>query len=174
VARFAEIGALIEGARRSITVISPYLTFPATDALAVAARRGVAVQLITPRDNNKRLVRDALLSEAAAAGFDLRLTPGMSHLKGLLVDDEALVVGSCNFDFVSLGAEEEIVAIVRDTELIAQFRERIVGPALAEALAPGAFTIDRKAGASAQWRLKFAAWVVSLTRGARRTAIDWR
>ena len=84
---FDEIIALIEAATREITVISPYLTFPFTDALARVAQRGVTVTLITPLANNKPVVRRYLLAAAARAGFDVRLLPKMSHLKGLLIDD---------------------------------------------------------------------------------------
>ena len=44
---------LIREARESIVVQSAYLTFPCFDYLAEAAGRGVAVTLVTPKDNNK-------------------------------------------------------------------------------------------------------------------------
>lgn len=170
---FAEIAALIEGARRQVTVISPYLTFPVTGALARARRRGVEVQLITPLDNNKRLVRDYLLWAAKAGGLTVRLQPQMSHLKGLLIDDERLVIGSSNFDFVSLGAEEEIVAVIADPQVIADFRTRIVEPAIAEALPAGAHDPSALAGVLSLLQLKFAQGVVSAVRGAPRGAYDY-
>jgi len=170
---FAEIAALIEGARRQVTVISPYLTFPVTGALARARRRGVEVQLVTPLPNNKRLVRDYLLWAAKAGGLTVRLQPHMSHLKGLLIDDESLVIGSSNFDFVSLGAEEEIVAVIADPQVIADFRARIVEPAVAEALPADAHDPSVLAGVLSLLQLKFAQGVIGAVRGVPRGAYDF-
>ena len=172
-AAFRSVVDLVAGATRQITVISAYLTFPMTDVLAAARRRGVAVQLITPRDNNKAMVRDYLLTTADEAGFDVRLLSGMSHLKGMLIDDAYLVIGSSNFDFVSLGAEEELVAIVSDPGLIADFRRLIIDPALAEALPPGSFAADPAAGRRAHRLLKIVEAVVGLTRNVKRGAYDY-
>ena len=170
---FAEIAALVETARRQVTVISPYLTFPMTGALARARRRGVDVQLVTPLPNNKRLVRDYLLWAAKAGGLTVRLQPHMSHLKGLLIDDDKLVIGSSNFDFVSLGAEEEIVAVIADPQVIADFRARIVEPAVAEALPASAHDPCAVAGLLSLLQLKFAQGVVSAVRGVPRGAYDF-
>jgi cardiolipin synthase len=172
-AAFRQIMAMIEGARRSVSVISPYLTFPVTGALARARRRGVAVELITPLDNNKRLVRDYLLWAAAAGGLTVRLQPHMSHLKGLLIDDERLVIGSSNFDFVSLGAEEELVAVIADPQVIADFRAAVIDPAVAEALPASAHTPSAVAGVLSLIQLKFAQGVVSAVRGVPRGAYDY-
>ncbi|MBS0408397.1 MAG: phosphatidylserine/phosphatidylglycerophosphate/cardiolipin synthase family protein [Proteobacteria bacterium] len=172
-AAFAEIMALIEGARRSVTIISPYLTFPVTGALAQARRRGVAVELITPLANNKRLVRDYLLWAAKAGGLDVRLQPHMSHLKGMLIDDERLVIGSSNFDFVSLGAEEELVAVIADPRVIADFRAAVIDPAVAEALPASAHTPSTLAGLLSLAQLKFAQGVVGAVRGVPRGAYDY-
>lgn len=170
---FGQIMTLIENARRGVTVISPYLTFPVTGALARARRRGVAVELITPLDNNKRLVRDYLLWAAKAGDLTVRLQPHMSHLKGMLIDDETLVIGSSNFDFVSLGAEEELVAVISQPEVIAAFRAAVIDPALAEALPAGAHSPSAVAGVLSLLQLKFAQAVVSAVRGVPRGAYDY-
>ena len=101
---FSHVFQLIETARREIVVVSPYLTAPFTHALARAVAHGVAVRVITPSANNKPIVRDALLSFAARRGLEVRLTPAMSHYKGMLIDGEVLILGSSNFDFASLAA----------------------------------------------------------------------
>jgi len=168
---FAAYETLIAGARREILVMSAYLTFPFTGPLAAAARRGVAVTLVTPRDNNKPMVRDDLLRFARHADLDVRLTPGMSHAKGLLIDGEALIAGSCNFDFASLAAEEELVAIVRAPEVVAVFRREVVEPALAGAAQPG--PAPPWAGLGAHAALKLAELIAQNARGSRRTAVDW-
>jgi cardiolipin synthase len=123
---FRPILDLFRHARRSITVVSPYLTFPFCEALENACRRGVHVTLVTPLDNNKRIVRDYLLWRAARAGFDVRLYRGMSHMKAALVDDEKLVLGSSNFDFASYRIEPEIVVVVSAPDVIASFRRQVL------------------------------------------------
>ena len=168
---FAEVEGLIAEARREIVVMSAYLTFPFTVPLAAAARRGVPVTLITPWINNKPLVRDYLLGFARTHGFDVRLLTEMSHVKGLLIDGETLVAGSCNFDFAGLAAEEELVAVVRSPALIEDFRRRVVDPALAETV--DGHTVSPLAGALAGAALKLAELGAKAARGARRTAVDW-
>ena len=171
---FARLYRALAEARREITILSPYLTFPFTDHLAAARRRGVAVRLITPWDSNKTLVRNAMLSAADRGGFETLLLPSMSHLKALLIDDETLVVGSANFDFVSLAAEEELIAIITAPSLIADFRRRIIAPALADALPAGAHRVSTLVGAGAEIILKIADHVARAARGWSRSARDWR
>ncbi len=169
---FGEIMALIDRARAEIVVLSAYLTFPVTEALARAARRGVRVRLITPLANNKPTVRDYLLAAAAAAGFEVTLLSAMSHLKGLLIDGEILICGSSNFDFVSLAAEEEYLVVSRDLALIADFQARIIKPSLAEVVPVG--VAPKSSGRFAYFALKVAERVALSARGSRRTAVDWR
>jgi cardiolipin synthase len=65
--------------------------------------------------------------EAARSGFDLRFLQGrMSHLKAMLIDDNWLVLGSSNFNWLSYHLQQDIVAVVTDRALIADFRARIV------------------------------------------------
>jgi len=168
---FDELARLIADARRDIVVMSAYLTFPFTEPLAAAARRGVAVTLVTPWINNKPIVRDYLIDHASRHGFDVRLLPEMSHLKGMLIDGERLVVGSCNFDFVGLASEEELVAVIRSPDLIEDFRRLVIAPALAEAT--DTRPISRLAGARAHGLLRLAELGARAARGARRTAVDW-
>ncbi len=170
---FAGILDLIEAATRTITVISPYLTFPFTDALARAARRGVKVLLITPWANNKPVVRDALLGEASRAGFEVSLSPTMIHLKALLIDGTSLVVGSSNFDFVSLAAEEELMAVVTQPALIEDFQRRVTAPALARALPPGTHRVSPLIAKASRWALKLAEQAALAARQAPRTARGW-
>jgi cardiolipin synthase len=172
-AAFGDLMAMIGAARGEIVVISPYLTFPVTGALARAARRGVRVRLITPWPNNKPTVRDHLLATARHAGFEVTLLGEMIHLKGLLIDGARLVIGSSNFDFVSLAAEEELMAVVDDAATIADFEARVVRPALDGALPAGAPGISPIRGWIATGALKIAQGVAISARHARRTAVDW-
>ena len=59
----------------------------------------------------------------------------MSHLKAMLIDDEYLIAGSSNFDYLSYRLYQEIIAIFTDRDLIDDFRERVMLPDLAAARA---------------------------------------
>jgi cardiolipin synthase len=170
-AGFGEVFRLIRGARREIVVVSPYLTAPFTDILAEAASAGIMVRILTPWPNNKPIVRDALLWACRRHGFEVILGPVMSHLKGLLIDGEHLVVGSSNFDFASIAAEEEFLAIVSDPAVIADFQARVIAPALAAAVSPSVSLEAR--GRWADLALRSAAIITSAARAFPRGAIDW-
>ena len=173
-ARFAEIIALIDGAEQEISVVSPYLTFPFTDALARASGRGVKVTLVTPLANNKPVVRDYLIWTAARAGFEVLLTREMIHLKGMLIDNRRLVLGSSNFDFVSYWIEEELVAVISNQDLVAEFRERVLEPLAAEALPAAAARVSPGRGRRAAALLGAAGWLLGLGLPVRRTSVAWR
>jgi cardiolipin synthase len=128
---------LIREARESIVVQSAYLTFPCFDYLAEAVRRGVSVTVVTPKDNNKPRFSAYTEWAAARAGVALRLYDGrMSHIKAMLVDDEALVVGSSNFDYLSFHTQQEVLAVVRSPEVIGQYRREVLEPDLAQSVGP--------------------------------------
>jgi cardiolipin synthase len=123
---FERLAERMDRARRRIDVVSPYLTFPFCEMLARAQRRGVQVRVFTPFANNKGIVRDYLLWAAGDFGFDVFLYDQMSHMKAMLIDDEALVVGSSNFDFVSYHAQAEYVAVLSDQALIEAFTREVL------------------------------------------------
>ncbi len=132
---FGRIFELIDGARKSIVVESPYITFPFYERLRQATRRGVSVTIITPQQNNWRFFANYARLESARSGVDLRLFRGMSHLKAMLIDDESLVCGSSNFDYLSYRIHQELIAVITIPELIADFRARVMLPDLANARA---------------------------------------
>ena len=135
-AEFEVLLRQIAGAQKSIEVISAYPTFPFVTAMADAAARGVPVTLYTPRPNNKPIIRDYLMRVAKKTGLAIRLLPEMTHMKAALIDSEALVVGSSNFDFVSHRANAEYVATIRDAALIADAEAKLFGPARANSAEP--------------------------------------
>ncbi len=131
---FEALLALIDSARSSIDVISPYLGPPFVGRLGRAAGRGVRVRVVTPRIHNKRFIQRYMLSEAARHGFDVRMYPGrMIHMKCMLIDDEILVAGSCNYDLLSYhGYLAEVMGVFRAPAVVRQFRERVLVPDLAK------------------------------------------
>ncbi|HNN55225.1 MAG TPA: phosphatidylserine/phosphatidylglycerophosphate/cardiolipin synthase family protein [Novosphingobium sp.] len=172
-AEFAPLLDLFASARQSIEVVSAYPTFPFVDAMAQAARRGVSVRLYTPRPNNKPVIRDYLLGIAAGSGLEIRLVEQMTHIKAALIDGEALVVGSSNFDFVSFRANAEYVATIRDPALIADFTTRLLVPMRAASTLPGPQDHSRWRAWKARAGLRAADLVVSwLDHGPRIS--EWR
>jgi cardiolipin synthase len=134
---FRPLFEAIVQAKRRITVVSPYLSFPFIDHLSAAARRGLFVEVLTPLPNNKPLVQNYLLAACERAGFCVRLTPEMSHLKAMLLDEELLALGSSNFDFPSYYSMEEFLALVRSPTLVASFEAEVLVPMRAGAVAAG-------------------------------------
>ena len=136
---FEKVLKLIDEAQASIFVESPYITFPFYDHLREARRRGVRVTIVTPRTNNWSHFADYARWEATRCAIDLRLyQKGMSHLKAMLVDDQHLIVGSSNFDLLSYRIYQEIVAIISDPQVIADFRDRIMNVDLRDSEIPEA------------------------------------
>lgn len=124
---FQRVIDLIDGARRSIFVESPYITFPFYERLRAATRRGVSVSVLTPEENNWRLFANYARLESARSEIDLRLFKGgMSHLKAMLIDDEWLIAGSSNFDYLSYRIHQELIAVITAPEVVADFRARVM------------------------------------------------
>lgn len=171
---FRPLFAAIESAVQSIIVVSPYLTFPFTEALAAARGRGVRVQLLAPLANNKPLVRDYLLDTAAKAQLEMQLMPEMSHLKAMLIDDRRLVLGSTNFDFASYWASEELYAIIDNVALAEQFVTRVIKPALVGAVDGSTYPVTRWHVKRANVLLSLAEAAVKLVRNTSRTSVNWK
>ncbi|MFT3717317.1 phospholipase D-like domain-containing protein [Pseudorhodoferax sp.] len=94
-------------AEHRILAVTPYFIpdDALRDALRRAARRGVAVDIVLPAVSNHRLAdfaRSRAMRELAEAGVAFHLLPGMSHAKGLVVDDTLALAGSINLDLRSL------------------------------------------------------------------------
>lgn len=133
---FQRVLNLIDGARRSVFVESPYITFPFYERLRVAANRGVNVKVVTPGQNNWSYFANYARCESARSEIDLRLYQrGMSHLKAMLIDDEVLIAGSSNFDYLSYRLYQEVIGVFTSPTLISDFRQRVVLPDVANSVA---------------------------------------
>lgn len=131
---FQRVLDLIDGAQQSIFVESPYITFPFYERLRAATRRGVTVKIVTPEHNNWRGFANYARLESARSEIDLRLFQGgMSHLKAMLIDGEHLIAGSSNFDYLSYRIHQELLAVITNPEIVADFSQRVMTPDLANA-----------------------------------------
>ena len=99
---------LIYGAKETLYVITPYLiiTDEMTNALGLAAKRGVDVRIITPGIPDKKLVYAVTRSYyAGLAARGVRIfeyTPGFCHAKQMLCDGKTAAIGTSNLDYRSL------------------------------------------------------------------------
>lgn len=118
-------------AETSIRIMSPYFLPDAEllSALATAARRGVAVDIVMPAENDL-----ALVSHAMSAQFELILkdrcrlwrAPGrFDHSKLMSVDGKWAFVGSSNLDSRSLRLNFEVDIEVFDAEFAEAIEARI-------------------------------------------------
>jgi cardiolipin synthase len=86
-------------------------------ALQAAARRGVDVRLVLPRESDSRLLdfaARAVFEPLMAAGVRIWLSPAVIHTKAIAVDDGFVSLGSYNFDRRSLAYNLELVVNVLD------------------------------------------------------------
>jgi cardiolipin synthase len=113
-------------AHTRIRLVTPYFVPDSTllMALTLAARRGIAVDLLLPAQSNHRLAdiaRHAALREMAEAGAKIWLAPSMIHAKAILVDDDFAMIGSANLDERSLFLNYELMVAFYDPSVVQSF-----------------------------------------------------
>ena len=116
----ALLGALLTGIYRAgtrIRIITPYFVPPdaVTQALCLAARRGVAVDVLVPAVSNHHLAdwaRGPHLRDIQHAGGRVFAFPKMIHAKTWLFDDETAMIGSANCDERSLLLNYEVMTVI--------------------------------------------------------------
>ncbi|MDD5334951.1 MAG: phospholipase D-like domain-containing protein [Rhodoferax sp.] len=117
-------------AQNRILAVTPYFVPDSTllMALTLAARRGVAVDLLLPRQSNHRLAdlaRHAALRELAGAGGRIWLAPHMIHAKAVLFDNDLALVGSANLDERSLLVNFELMVAFYEASVVSGFAQWI-------------------------------------------------
>lgn len=113
-------------ARERIALVTPYFVPDAAllQALCLAARRGVTVDLLLPARSNHRmsdLARSRALRALSNAGGRIWLAPQMLHAKLAIVDHTMAMCGSANLDSRSLFLNYEMMVAFHDRRAIAAF-----------------------------------------------------
>lgn len=118
----------IYSARRELVMTTPYFvpSEPLTMALVAAARRGVKVVLVAPKQVDSRLVRyasGAFKGELLEAGVRIALfNDGLLHTKSVTVDGSYSLFGSVNLDPRSFRLNFEILLAVYDPAFTKELR----------------------------------------------------
>lgn len=113
-------------ASHRLCLVTPYFVpDPALlNALCLAARRGVQVELLLPARSNHRLsdmARARALRALVQAGGQVWLLPGMLHAKLAVVDDSLALAGSANLDSRSLFLNYELMVAFQSAHDVQRF-----------------------------------------------------
>jgi putative cardiolipin synthase len=125
---------IIEGAKTSIVIESPYLVppRPLLELLERKLAEGVYVQIVT----NSLRSTDGVLPQAGylryrrrlvRAGIDIREYKGPDplHAKSAVIDGKVVLIGSYNLDPRSQNLNTEVMCVVEDEELAQELLESI-------------------------------------------------
>ena len=117
--------AAVNSAHESLFIVTPYFLPDEAliTALNLAAMRGVAVNIILPRENNLRMMKwasAALLPQLLEHGCRIwKSEPGFDHSKLMVVDGIWSLIGSANWDARSLRLNFEFNVEAYDADLAA-------------------------------------------------------
>ena len=125
----------IDGARRRLDVMNPYVTDrDMIERVLAAARRGVRVRLVVSETSNNKQASAALrhrYADLIAAGVEIWELPGtVVHAKVVIADD-VVSFGTVNLDSWALYRNSEIMMLARSPEAAALFEERLFAPDIA-------------------------------------------
>ena len=120
---------LLHGARRRISITSPYFVPDESTMLAIitAASRGVEVELFVSAVGDQVLVHHAQRSYYEAllrAGVAIHLyrAPTVLHSKHFSIDEDVAVIGSSNMDIRSFSLNMEISLLVHGRDFVDALR----------------------------------------------------
>ncbi|WP_246056104.1 cardiolipin synthase [Alteribacter natronophilus] len=122
---------LIEKAENSIVIGTPYFVpgRVVKNALVKAAKRGVDIRVIIPKNPDHPLVIHAAypyFRELIEAGVDIHMYfQGFYHSKAIIVDDKVCDIGTANFDKRSFRINREINCLIHDAQWIRQIMIQI-------------------------------------------------
>ena len=125
----------IDGARRRLDLMNPYVTDRDTiERILAAARRGVAVRLVVSETSNNPQASATLrhrYDDLIGAGVEIWELPGTVVHAKVVVADDVVSFGTVNLDSWALYRNSEVAMIVRSPDAAALFEERLFQPDIA-------------------------------------------
>ena len=122
---------LIRKAESQVVIETPYFLpgFMLRKALMDAAKRGVNVTVIMPKNSDVRMI-DILRNKYLGLLYKNKVTlmfyvPHNLHAKLLLVDNKIFSVTSANFDYRSFRYQYEIALIGKDNSILVQLQDHV-------------------------------------------------
>lgn len=118
---------LITNATKDILIQTPYFIPDEAiiSALRIAISSGVKVKIMTPSKADHKTVfwvTQSYLKEFVELGAEVYSYNGFLHSKTLVVDDDILSVGTCNFDNRSFGLNFEDTVIMYSNKLTIEYK----------------------------------------------------
>ena len=125
----------IDGARRRLDIMNPYLTDgDMLRRILAAARRGVNVRIVVSEKSNNDQATAALrhwYDGLIGAGVEVWELPGTVVHAKVVVADDVVSFGTVNLDSWALYRNSEIAMIARSPEAASLFEERLFQPDVA-------------------------------------------
>ena len=122
---------LIRKAESQVVIETPYFLpgFMLRKALMDAAKKGVNVTVIMPKNSDVRMI-DILRNKYLGLLYKTKMTlifyvPHNLHAKLLLVDNHVFSVTSANFDYRSFRYQYEIALIGKDNSILIQLQDHV-------------------------------------------------
>lgn len=127
---------MIDSAKTKLLIVSPYLNFPKEikAALENAKAKGVAIQIITnisvENDFMPGILQPAMTKYARkiADDYDIHFysfPPRALHIKGVVIDDQQLVLGSINWNQRSFLHDTEIAFVTNNRQMLIDFDQML-------------------------------------------------
>jgi cardiolipin synthase A/B len=130
----------IDGARRRLDLMNPYLTdADLIQRTLAAARRGVKVRIVVSEESNNAQASAAFrhhFDDLLDAGVQIWELPGTVVHAKIIVADDVVSFGTVNLDAWSLYRDAEVMIIARSPEASALMEERLFEPDIARS-SPG-------------------------------------
>ena len=117
---------LIDKARRYINIITPYFIVEQDfiETLCYAAERGVEVNILVPGIPDKKIpfmIAHTFFPRLLSSGVKIhKYTPGFTHAKMMVVDNEIAVIGTINLDYRSLYLHFECATLIYRNDVIGE------------------------------------------------------
>lgn len=122
----------IGAARKKIWITSPYFIPGESliDALIIAAKSGLQVQILVPGKSDSKMVNAAARSyytELLKHGVQIFLyEKGFVHAKTMVIDDDLAIIGSANMDYRSFDLNFEVNALIYSPDIAKQLGKAFI------------------------------------------------